>query len=137
MPGCSSGSRPCTRYPRAYGARRVHAELTLGLGIQVGHNAVEMLMRRSDEWLHVGTLHRTGTGVDLQRQHPGGEQQAVRDLLVAAGHGAVRDEDLRVDLICARDDQLKSWLAVHVRKTPSPVRQKKKPRRPNGAGHGG
>ena len=30
-----------------YGARRVHAELTLGRGVQVGHNAVEMLMRRA------------------------------------------------------------------------------------------
>ena len=30
-----------------YGARRVHAELTLGLGITVGHGAVEMLMRRA------------------------------------------------------------------------------------------
>lgn len=30
-----------------YGARRVHAELTIGLGIMVGHNAVEMLMRRA------------------------------------------------------------------------------------------
>jgi putative transposase len=30
-----------------YGARRVHAELTLGRGITVGHNAVEMLMRRA------------------------------------------------------------------------------------------
>jgi len=30
-----------------YGARRVHAELTLGQGIRVGHNAVEMLMRRA------------------------------------------------------------------------------------------
>jgi transposase InsO family protein len=30
-----------------YGARRVHAELTLGFGITVGHNAVEMLMRRA------------------------------------------------------------------------------------------
>jgi len=29
-----------------YGARRVHAELTIGQGIAVGHNAVEMLMRR-------------------------------------------------------------------------------------------
>ncbi|MEZ5202857.1 MAG: IS3 family transposase [Acidimicrobiales bacterium] len=29
-----------------YGARRVHAELTMGHGIEVGHNAVEMLMRR-------------------------------------------------------------------------------------------
>jgi transposase InsO family protein len=30
-----------------YGARRVHAELTLGHGVQVGHGAVEMLMRRA------------------------------------------------------------------------------------------
>lgn len=30
-----------------YGARRVHAELTIGMGIVVGHNAVEMLMRRA------------------------------------------------------------------------------------------
>ena len=31
-----------------YGARRVHAELTIGMGILVGHNAVEMLMRRAE-----------------------------------------------------------------------------------------
>jgi putative transposase len=30
-----------------YGARRVHAELTLGRGVHVGHNQVEMLMRRA------------------------------------------------------------------------------------------
>jgi putative transposase len=30
-----------------YGARRVHAELTLGLGLQVGHNPVEALMARA------------------------------------------------------------------------------------------
>ena len=30
-----------------YGARRVHAELRLGLGVAVGHGAVEMLMRRA------------------------------------------------------------------------------------------
>jgi putative transposase len=30
-----------------YGARRVHAELTMGHGIKVGHQAVEMLMRRA------------------------------------------------------------------------------------------
>jgi putative transposase len=30
-----------------YGARRVHAELTLGQGISVGHEAVETLMRRA------------------------------------------------------------------------------------------
>jgi hypothetical protein len=30
-----------------YGGRRVHAELTLGRGITVGHGAVELLMRRA------------------------------------------------------------------------------------------
>ena len=30
-----------------YGHRRVHADLTLGLGISVGHNAVETLMHRA------------------------------------------------------------------------------------------
>ena len=30
-----------------YGARRVHAELTLGRGVVVGHNQVELLMRRA------------------------------------------------------------------------------------------
>ena len=30
-----------------YGTRRVHAELTLGRGVRVGHNQVEMLMRRA------------------------------------------------------------------------------------------
>lgn len=30
-----------------YGARRVHAELTLGRGVAVGHGAVELLMRRA------------------------------------------------------------------------------------------
>jgi len=31
----------------SYGARRVYAELTLGRGIEVGHNAVTMLMQRA------------------------------------------------------------------------------------------
>ena len=30
-----------------YGARRVHAELALGRGVKVGHNAIEMLMSRA------------------------------------------------------------------------------------------
>src|SRR5207244_11027350 len=30
-----------------YGAKRVHAELVLGRGLQVGHNAVAMLMPRA------------------------------------------------------------------------------------------
>ena len=32
---------------QTYGARRVHAELTLGLGITVGHSTVELLMQRA------------------------------------------------------------------------------------------
>lgn len=32
---------------QTYGSRRVHAELTLGLGIAVGYHAVELLMRRA------------------------------------------------------------------------------------------
>ena len=34
-------------HAETYGARRVHAELTMGLGIVVGHGAVEMLMARA------------------------------------------------------------------------------------------
>ena len=33
---------------QTYGARRVHAELTMGLGIVVSHGAVEMLMQRAN-----------------------------------------------------------------------------------------
>ena len=32
---------------QTYGAKRVHAELTLGHGITVSHGAVELLMRRA------------------------------------------------------------------------------------------
>ncbi|QNJ92556.1 IS3 family transposase [Mycolicibacterium fluoranthenivorans] len=53
-----------------YGARRVHAELTLGLGLQVGHNQVEMLMARSTIKGLPGTRrprprHETPTASDL------------------------------------------------------------------------
>ena len=53
-----------------YGARRVHAELTLGHGISVGHNAVEMLMRRAGLKGLPGTRrrraqHDTPTASDL------------------------------------------------------------------------
>ena len=33
--------------PGTYGSPRVHAELTLGLGITVAHGTVEMLMQRA------------------------------------------------------------------------------------------
>jgi len=40
---------------QSYGAKRVHAELVLGRGIRVGHNAVAMLMHRA------GIAGRTGS----------------------------------------------------------------------------
>ena len=53
-----------------YGSRRVHAELTLGLGSTVGHGAVEMLMRRAGiKGLpgnrRSGPRHQTPTASDL------------------------------------------------------------------------
>ncbi len=76
----------------------------------------------ADDWLHVGDVHLRGLkGAEGQRQ--------ARELLAVKGLGDVRDEDLRLDLVCARNDDLDSWLRVHVRKTPSQPKPKKKPRR--------
>ncbi|MDT5155231.1 MAG: hypothetical protein QOI01_6964 [Mycobacterium sp.] len=49
-----------------YGARRVHAELTLGLGLRIGHNQVEMPMARAIIKGLSGTRrHETPTATDL------------------------------------------------------------------------
>ncbi len=53
-----------------YGARRVHAELTLGLGLAVGRNQVEMLMARAAIEGLTGNRrarprHETPTAADL------------------------------------------------------------------------
>jgi transposase InsO family protein len=53
-----------------YGSRRVHAELRLGLGIAVGHGAVELLMRRAGLVGLPGrkrrrVVHDTGFAADL------------------------------------------------------------------------
>ena len=53
-----------------YGALRVHAELTMGRGVTVGHNAVALLMRRSGLHGLPGarrrrTRHQTPTASDL------------------------------------------------------------------------
>ena len=48
MPGSPTASSRSTQRSRGtYGALRVHAELRLGRGIMVGHNAVALLMRRA------------------------------------------------------------------------------------------
>ena len=53
-----------------YGARRIHADLTIGMGVSVGHNAIEMLMRRADLKGLPGNRrrrppHQTPTATDL------------------------------------------------------------------------
>ena len=48
-----------------YAARRVHAELTLGLGLAVGHGGVEMLMARA---AIKGCSARAGPGLGTRRQ---------------------------------------------------------------------
>jgi putative transposase len=57
-----------------YGAPRVHAELTLGRGIVVGHNTIEMLMRRAaikglPNRRRPRPRHDTPTAVDLVDRH--------------------------------------------------------------------
>ena len=44
----------------SYGAKRVHAELVLGRGIRVGHNAVAMLMQRARIAGRTGSPKRRG-----------------------------------------------------------------------------
>ena len=44
-----------------YGAKRVHAELVLGRAIQVGHNAVAMLMQRAGIAGRSGPASATGS----------------------------------------------------------------------------
>lgn len=54
-----------------YGSRRVHAELRLGLGITIGHGAVELLMHRAGIKGLPGNRrprHQTPTAGDLVRR---------------------------------------------------------------------
>jgi len=67
-----------------YGARRVHAELTLGHGVMVGHNGIEMLMRRAGIKGLPGNkrprrVHQPPTAADPGRPalHPARTQPAV------------------------------------------------------------
>lgn len=83
------------------GFRRVHAELTLGLGITVGHGAVEMLMRRAGIKGLPGNRrprpkHQTPTADDLvhrQFTRPLPDQLWVTDItehLTREGKGLLR-----------------------------------------------
>jgi putative transposase len=71
-----------------YGARRVHAELRLGHGIIVGHNVIEMLMRRTGLKGLPGSRrprprHQTPTAADLvdrQFTRPQRDQLWVTDI---------------------------------------------------------
>jgi len=71
-----------------YGARRVHAELTLGLGISVGRQAVELLMRRAGlqglsgrpRYRRVPNVATAGDHVERQFARSGRDQLWVTDI---------------------------------------------------------
>jgi putative transposase len=71
-----------------YGIRRVHADLILGQGIAVGHQAVEMLMRRAGiqgisgrpRFRHVAGMATAGDRVDRQFHRDQPNQLWVTDI---------------------------------------------------------
>jgi transposase InsO family protein len=71
-----------------YGARRVHAELTLGRGIAVGRESVEMLMRRAGlqglsgrrSYRHVPNTPTASDLVDRKFERSGRDQLWVTDI---------------------------------------------------------
>jgi putative transposase len=73
---------------RTYGALRVHAELRLGRGIMVGHNAVALLMRRAGlagatgrpKWRHAKPDQIAADLVDRDFARPGPNQLWVTDI---------------------------------------------------------
>jgi transposase InsO family protein len=71
-----------------YGIRRVHADLILGQGIAVGHQAVEMLMRRAGiqgitgrpRFRHIPGMATAGDRVDRQLHRDQPDQLWVTDI---------------------------------------------------------
>ncbi len=71
-----------------YGGRRVHAELRLGRGIMVGHNAIELLRRRAGlagetgrpKWRHAKPDQIAADLVDRQFSRTGPNQLWVTDI---------------------------------------------------------
>jgi putative transposase len=71
-----------------YGVRRVHAELTLGLGVSVGRQAIELLMRGAGlqgisgrpRYRHVPNVATAGDHVQRQFAREGRDQLWVTDI---------------------------------------------------------
>jgi len=71
-----------------YGGRRIHAELTLGRGIVVGHNQVELLMRRAGlqgvtgrrKWKRIQPGHIATDLVERNFARSGPDQLWVTDI---------------------------------------------------------
>jgi putative transposase len=71
-----------------YGGRRIHAELTLGRGVLVGHNQVELLMRRAGlqgvtgrrKWKRIQPNHIASDLVDRAFARSGPDQLWVTDI---------------------------------------------------------
>ena len=71
-----------------YGGRRIHAELTLGRGVLVGHHQVELLMRRAGlqglsgrrKWKRIRADDIAGDRVERQFARSGPDQLWVTDI---------------------------------------------------------
>jgi len=98
-----------------YGIRRVHAELTLGQGVAVGHQAVELLMRRAG-------IH--GISGRPKFRPPADSARSRRDS-DSHGSGLLNPSDSqpprRLDVAVCRW-RLQSLTAHHDRQSPAPCR---------------
>ena len=74
-----------------YGAKRVHAELVLGRGIRVGHNAVAMLMQRACIAGRSGARSSRSEAVTQARRPEGGQARE-------AGEGRQGEEGGRAEV---------------------------------------
>lgn len=71
---------------QVYGAPRVHAELTLGRGITVGHNTVALLMRRNVNQRAAQPAPAAPEARHAHRGGPGGPRLRPRRTEPAVGH---------------------------------------------------
>jgi hypothetical protein len=67
-----------------YGTKRVHAELVLGRGVRVGHNAVAMLMQRAGIAGRSGARRRSGVPGAPTADHLV-DRVFARDLRISSG----------------------------------------------------
>jgi hypothetical protein len=74
-------------------------------------------MSADDEWIFVGVV-----------PNHSGMQREIRSLLAERGLERPNEQDIRIDTICTREPDAKSEVRVMVRRSPTPLPPRKKPR---------